>query len=311
MTETNASKTNLKLAWFLLILLSIVWGASYILIKLALHDSNGEARLAPDQLGAMRMVIASLVLLPFFLKFMKNIKKRHFFLLLIAGVCGNGLPAFLFAYAQMNLDSAITGMLNSMVPIFAITISAIVFGFQVKWNHLVGIAIGVTGAFLIMFSKLQNVTLTQDEILPFVLVIMATICYATSLNVIKYKLPDLRPMTITSASFLFAGIPSLIYLIVTGFPSAVMHNSLMMEGVGYVAILAVVGTAVAVYLFNHLIQISSPVFASSVTYFIPAIATLLGFLSGEQLSYFQLAGMTVLIIGVLLINRKSKVKPVA
>jgi drug/metabolite transporter (DMT)-like permease len=257
------------------------------------------------------MVIASIVLLPFFLKFMKNIKKKHFILLLIAGVCGNGLPSFLFAYAQMNLDSAITGMLNSVVPIFAITISAVVFSFQIKWNHLVGIAIGIAGAFLIMFSKLQHVTLTQEEILPFVLVILATICYAISLNVIKYKLPDLRPMTITSASFLFAGVPSLIYLIATGFPSAAIGSTLMLEGIGYVAILAVVGTAVAVYLFNHLIQISSPVFASSVTYFIPAIATLLGFLAGEELSYFQLAGMIVLIGGVLMINRKSKVKPVA
>jgi drug/metabolite transporter (DMT)-like permease len=199
-------------------------------------------------------------------------------------------------------------MLNSVVPIFALTISAVVFGFQIKWNHLVGIAIGIAGAFLIMFSKLQHVTLTQEEILPFVLVILATVCYAISLNVIKYKLPDLRPMTITSASFLFAGIPSLIYLIVTGFPGAAMESTQMLQGIGYVAILAVVGTAVAVYLFNHLIQISSPVFASSVTYFIPAIATLLGFLAGEELSYFQLAGMMVLISGVILINKKTKNK---
>lgn len=311
MAQTNTGKTNLKLAWFLLILLSVVWGASYILIKLALHDSGGNARLAPDELGAMRMVIASLVLLPFFLKYMKNIKKKHMLYLIIAGVCGSGLPAFLFAFAQMRLDSAITGMLNSVVPIFAITISAVVFGFKIKWNHLAGIAIGISGAFLIMFSKLQNVALTQDEILPFALVILATVGYAISLNVIKYKLPDLRPMTITSASFIFAGVPSLIYLLSTGFTTRVMTDTSVLEGIGFVAILAIVGTAVAVYLFNHLIQISTPVFASSVTYFIPAIATLLGFLSGEQLSYFQLAGMTVLILGVLLINRKSRVKPVA
>ena len=311
MTETDASKTNLKLAWFLLILLSIVWGASYMLIKLALHDSNGIQRLAPDQLGAMRMVVASLVLLPFFIKFRKNIQRKHILVLLIAGFCGNGIPAFLFAYAQMNLDSAITGMLNSMVPIFAITISTVVFSFQIKWNHIAGIAVGISGAFLIMFSKLQHVTLTQDEIFPFVLVILATMCYAISLNVIKYKLADLRPMTITSTSFLFAGIPSFIYLLFTGFASEAMGSAKIMEGIGIVSVLAIVGTAVAVYLFNHLIQISSPVFASSVTYFIPAVATLLGFLAGEQLSYYQLAGMIVLIVGVVLINRKSKVKPVA
>ncbi len=311
MTKETNDKTNLQLAWFLLILLSIVWGASYVLIKMALHDNSGSVRLKPDELGAARMFIASLVLLPFFFKFVKTIKRKHVLFLIIAGVCGNGLPAFLFAYAQMNLDSAITGMLNSVVPIFAITISALIFSFRIKWNHLVGIAIGILGAFLIVFSKLQNVTLTQDEVLPFVLVLLATLCYAISLNVIKYKLPDLKPMTITSTSFLFAGFPSLIYLIIIGFPKHVVSNQGALEGVGYVAILAVVGTAVAVYLFNHLIQISSPVFASSVTYFIPAVATLLGFLIGEELSYFQLAGMIVLIGGVLLINRKARVKPVA
>lgn len=309
MNQKTEGSSNLKLAWFLLILLSIVWGASYILIKLSLKDAEGNIRLLPDQLGAVRMVIASFVLLPFFIKYYKNIKKKHVPLLLIAGLCGNGIPAFLFAYAQQYLDSAITGMLNSVVPIFAITISTLVFGFKIKWNHILGIAIGVSGAFLIVYSKLQNVVITSDELFPFLLVVLATLCYATSLNVIKYTLPDLRPMTITSASFIFAGVPSLIYLLSTGFVSQVTTQPNIIEGIGFVSILAVVGTAVAVYLFNHLIQISSPVFASSVTYFIPVVATIMGFIFGEQLSYYQLAGMIVLIFGVILINRKAKIKP--
>lgn len=302
--EKNAD--NRSLAWFLLVLLSVVWGASYILIKKSLYDGDGNQRLEPDQLGAIRMVVASFVLLPFFFKFYKNIKRKHIPFILVSGLCGNGLPAYLYAYAQMHLESAITGMLNSFVPIFAIAISALIFGFKVKWNHLLGIVLGVFGAYLIVYSKLVGVTLTQQEIVPFVLVLLATLCYAISLNVIKYKLVDLKPMTITSAAFLSVGLPSLFYLFTTDIATKVSSQDDIWTGIGYVSLLAFMGTAVAVYLFNHLIKISSPLFASSVTYFIPVIATVLGVLDNEPISYHEMVGMAVLIGGVLLINKKKK-----
>lgn len=286
----------------------MVWGASYILIRFSLKDFDGNVRLQPDQLGAVRMVIASLVLLPFFFKYYKNIKRKHILPIVISGLCGNGLPAYLFAYAQTHLESAITGMLNSFVPIFAITISALVFGFKVKWNHLVGIVFGIVGAYVIMYSKLKDVTLTQDELIPFALVLLATLCYAISLNVIKYQLTDLRPMTITSAAFLAVGLPSLVYLLSTDIIGQVQSQEHIWEGVEFVSLLAVVGTAVAVYLFNHLIKISSPLFASSVTYFIPVVATIFGVLYGESISLFEVLGMAILIGGVLLINKQQRTK---
>jgi len=298
-------KLTVKLkAWILLILLSIIWGGSYFLIKNALSDSEGNVRLEPFQLGALRMTFASLALLPFFFKQANQIKRRHIKFLLIAGFCGNGLPAFLFSYAQINLDSAITGMLNSTTPIFALLISTLIFGFKLKWNHIAGITIGVIGTGLIVSSKLQGIEITQNEIVPFLLVIAATLCYAISLNTIRYTLSDLRPITITSASFLMVGIPCLLYLLFTGFPSEVMSSSLKLEGVGFVAILAVVGTALAVFLFNNVIQMTSAVFASSVTYFMPVVATLLGLLSGEVVTFIQYAGLGILVAGVILINKK-------
>ena len=306
--ELENNTENKSLAWFLLILLSVVWGASYILIKFSLHDGDGNERLKPDQLGAVRMVIASLVLLPFFFKYYRNIQKKHIVPILISGFCGNGIPAYLFAYAQMTLPSAITGMLNSFVPIFAISISALIFGFKIRWNHLVGIVLGILGAYVIMYSKLEGVQLTEKEIVPFVLVMLATLCYAISLNVIKYQLSDLRPMTITSAAFLSVGLPSLIYLLFTDISTQVSSQAHIWEGIGLVSLLAVMGTAVAVYLFNHLIKISSPIFASSVTYFIPVVATVFGVVFGESISQYQMIGMFILIMGVLLINRQQKKK---
>jgi len=291
-------------AWILLLVLSVVWGSSYFLIKLALSDVSGNVRLTPLQLGAVRMTIASGVLLPFFFKLRKTIPKDKIIFVAISGFVGNGLPSFLFAYAQTKLDSSITGMLNSIVPIFAILIATFVFGFKMKWNHIVGMSIGILGAYIIMYSKLAGVALTRADLIPFALIVIATVCYAVSLNVIKYKLSGLKPMAITSMAFIFAGAPSLVYLLVTNFPKEVLTNAKVLEGVGFVFILAVVGTAIAVYLFNHLIKLSTPIFASSVTYFIPVVATLLGVASGESVTYYQIIGMAVLISGVLLINKK-------
>lgn len=296
-------RSNRK-AWLLLVFLSAIWGSSFFLIKISLFDPDGNVRLLPDHLGALRIVVAAIALSPFFIKYFKKIQSRHWKFLIIAGFCGNGIPAFLFAYAQTQLDSAITGMLNSTVPLFAILIATVVFKFQLRWHHLLGVVIGIIGTVLIVFSRLQNVVITQNEILPFFGLLCATLCYAISLNVIKYKLNDLQPMTITSTSFMLTGIPCLFYLIGTGFITRLSVQPNIYEGIGAVVILALIGTALAVWVFNHLIQISTAVFASSVTYFIPVVATLLGLLSGETVTFFQLVGMGILISGVILINRK-------
>jgi drug/metabolite transporter (DMT)-like permease len=293
-------------SWFLLLLLSFIWGGSYFLIKNALHDSEGNMRLQPEYLGALRMTIAGLALSPFLWLNFSKIKRLHWKYLLIAGFCGNGIPAFLFSFAQMKLDSAVTGMLNSTTPLFAIAISTLIFKFQLKWNHIVGITIGILGTSIIMWSKMENVRITSNEIFPFALVLGATLCYAISLNTIKYKLPDLNPLTITSASFGLVGIPTLIFLLVSGFFNEVITNPYVQEGVAVVTILALVGTALAVLLFNHLIQLSSAVFASSVTYFMPVIATLLGLLSGELVTGLQYFGLSILVSGVILINKPTR-----
>jgi drug/metabolite transporter (DMT)-like permease len=295
--------TNRAKSWILLLLLSVIWGGSYFLIKNALHDTSGEERLKPYHLGALRMTIAALALSPFLWMNFSKIKSYHWKFLVIAGFCGNGIPAFLFSFAQMKLDSAVTGMLNSTTPLFAIAISTLVFKFQLKWHHVAGISIGIIGTALIMWSKLEGIQITRNEVWPFMMVLGATLCYAISLNTIKYKLSDLKPLTITSASFGLVGIPTLLFLMFSGFFTESVTSPKVVEGIAFVSVLALVGTALAVLLFNHLIQLSSAVFASSVTYFMPVVATLLGLLSGEIVSALQYIGLAILVLGVVLINK--------
>lgn len=290
-------------SWLLLILLSCVWGSSFVLIKVGLFDGQGNVRLPADQLGALRVTFAFLALVPILIKSVKYLNKQNVLFLMIAGVCGNGLPAFLFAYAETTLNSSITGMLNSLVPLFTILIGTLFFSFQIRRIHVVGIGVAILGTFLIVQEELLGVEMTIQMIMPFLALILATVCYATSLNVIKYKLVKVKSTAITALSFFMISPIAIGYLFSTDFVIRVQEQENVLPGVWAILILAIVGTATAVLLFNKLIKISSPIFASSVTYFIPIVAMFIGWLIGESISVVQALGMAVLIVGVLIINK--------
>lgn len=290
-------------SWLLLILLSCVWGSSFVLIKMGLFDAQGNVRLPADQLGALRVTFAFLALTPILFKSLKYLTKKNILFLIIAGVCGNGLPAFLFAYAETTLNSSITGMLNSLVPLFTIIIGALFFSFQIKKIHITGIFVAIFGTYLIVQEKLIGIEITVEMILPFLAIILAAICYGTSLNVIKYKLVDVKSTAITALSFFMISPIAIGYLLTSNFTSRIQEQENVLPGVVAIFILAIVGTATAVLLFNKLIKMRSPIFASSVTYFIPIVAMFIGWLIGETISITQLLGMSVLILGVVIINK--------
>lgn len=300
----NLLSNTLK-SWLLLILLSCVWGSSFVLIKIGLFDPHGNTRLPPGQVGALRVTFAFLALIPILITSFKYLTRQNVIFLIIAGICGNGLPAFLFAFAETTLDSSITGMLNSLVPLFTILIGALFFEFKIKNIHLIGIGVAVAGTFLIVQESLFGTSFSRDMKIPLLAVVLATVCYATSLNVIKYKLSEVKSTAITALSFLMISPVAMAYLFTSDFFNRVEHQENILPGIGAILILAIVGTALAVLLFNQLIKISSPIFASSVTYFIPIVAMLIGWLIGESITVIQLIGMGVLISGVLIIN-KSK-----
>jgi len=290
-------------SYIYLIILSIIWGSSFILIKYGLQDFSGKTRLTPEYLGALRLSIAFLILIPFGVSSLNTITKKQWFYLAIIGIIGNGIPTFLFAYAQTTLSSAETGILNSTVPIFTIIIAVIFYKFSWKIKHIIGICFGIIGTFLIINGKGIN-SLSFDNVFAIILVILASLCYAISLTTIKYKTKDLSPKLITSASFYFVGIPCLIYLLFSDFGIFIKDNPNSIDGIYSIIILAVICTAFAVLLFNRMIQISSPVFASSITFTIPVVALVIGFYNKEEINFIQIIGMCTILTGVFFINKK-------
>ncbi len=282
-------------AWTLLLTLSLIWGSSFVLIK------RGLVGLTPDQVGALRMASAMVFLLPVSLWHIRKIKKDKWVLILSAGLLGSLIPAFLFAVAQTRLDSGITGVLNTMVPIFTVIIGWVVYRRQQPATVIVGVVLGFGGsAILIIAGQSSSLAVNTYALL----VIVATLCYAGNLNLVKYHLSHLRALTVTSTSLLLAGPLALIYLLAfTDFISRVSTSVAAQTATGYVVLLGVLSTAIALILFNRLVQITEPVFTSSVTYIIPIVAVAWAVYDGEQLFVQHYIGMATILLGVYVTNR--------
>jgi drug/metabolite transporter (DMT)-like permease len=288
--------------WFqlsILLLLAFVWGSSFILMKIGLKSFSS------DQAGAIRIVIASLFLLPLSLRELKNLRKKDLTSLLIAGFIGSFFPAFLFMKAETRVDSSVAGMLNSLTPVFTLIIGFLFHKSKFRWLQVLGLALGLAGAagLILAGSGLQLSKVNSYALY----IVLATSFYAININQIKAKLTHLTGIQITSLSFLFIGPVALIYLLTTDF-NPVLANPGWPIHLLALATLAIVGTAVAMLLMNSLIRYSSAIAASSVTYIIPIFAILWGVIDGEKITLHHLGSMTLILIGVYMINWKKRIQ---
>lgn len=289
------------IALFLLIVLAGIWGSSFILMKRGMESLSGHAIFTYDQVGALRMLIASLVLLPFTIYAIKKINSLKMFLfLLIVGTCGNFIPAFLFTFAETELSSGYAGMLNSFTPIFTLIISGVVFKQRLSITQFIGVLIAFTGIVLLMVAGKQ--LSSSGTWLHIFAIVLATFLYGISLNAIKYKLSHLKSMEISSLAFGILLIPGLLSTYSTNSFYVFTHNQYAYEGLFFISLLSIIGTALALVIFNRVIALSTTLFASSVTYLIPIVAVFIGLSFGEKISFFQIASMFIVICGVLIAN---------
>ena len=292
-------KNSVIYPWFLLILLSIIWGSSPILIKKSLST------LTPFEIGALRISSAAIFLSPFFFKVLNQINKSNFFLLLLSGVIGNLIPYFLYPLAQTEIDSSTSGVLTSLTPFFALLIGGVFYKQKIYKNNITGLIIGFIGTFCLIFFSTENNSINAN--LYGLLVVLATLFYGINLNLLKYHLVKLDPLTITSTSLFFIS-PITIWLLIseTTFLSNLDKLSDNINEIFYVLILGIIGTAIATIIFYRLVQIRDTIFASSVTYLMPIVAIFLGLIDGEIINLTQFFGMLLILIGVYWANKKSK-----
>lgn len=289
------------IAWSILAGLALIWGSSFILIK------RGLEYFSSVEVGALRISITFIVLSPFALSRIRKIKWREWKYLFLVGMIGSFFPAFLFAKAQTGIDSSLAGILNSLTPLFTVIIGLSFFSLKTKWFNIAGVLIGLTGAIgLISISGGKSFEFNFQYA---IYIIIATVCYATNVNVVKYKLRDIDALTITVFSFFTIGFPVLIYLLIfTDFMQQVSNEPAALKALGYISILAVFGTGLALVAFNKLVKLTTPVFASSVTYLIPIVAVSWGAFDGERMSPLAFIWMAVILLGIFLVNKKKMVR---
>ena len=291
-------KENKK--WIFLLLLAVIWGSSFILIKKSLIG------LSPMQLGSLRIIITGFILfIAGFnrLKSLKSLSNRSIKWIALSGFLGTFFPAFLFAYAETEIDSAIASILNSIVPINTLLFGFLVFKITSTKRQVFGVLIGFTGAILLI-SNGAAINPNQNYWYA-LLVIAATVMYAFNINIIKRHLQNIPPLTIAIGNFVVLIIPAFLVLIFSDFfSSQVLQGPNFSLSIFYIFLLSLFGTAIAKVLFNNLVQISTPVFASSVTYMMPIVAVFWGLLDNEVLSLWQGIATLIILGGVYLSNSK-------
>lgn len=284
-----------QLKWVYLIALALVWGSSFILIK------RGLVGLSPIQLGSLRIIFAALFLLLIGFKSLSVIPLRQWKYIALTATLGTFIPAFLFAIAQTQIDSSVSAILNSLTPLNTMILGGLVFGLNFKRSQIFGVIIGLVGTFLLIING--AIHHPEQNYYYAILIIIASICYATNVNLIKKYLSDLSPLSITTGNFLVLLFPALIVLFFSGFFEVIAVESVQ-HSLLYIIILGVVGTGIANIIFFKTIQISSPVFATSVTYLIPIVAFSWGLLDNEMLTPVQFLGAFIILVGVYLSAKK-------
>jgi len=294
---------NVIHTWILLIILAFIWGSSFILMKRAMYGPEGEIYLSSARVAAIRMVVASLVMFPFILKGIKLNYRKFKWPLAAVGFFGNGIPAFFFTAAQTKLDSGITGILNSLTPLFTLIVAMVIFGRRYLFLNYLGIFVALVGAILLISG--HSSSLSGAPAWAYALVVIATLMYAISVNVIRNMLADLSPIHITGLALLWVSPLCLGFLIYDGFFQDLTNNPLLLKGLPYALILAIFGTSISLILFNQLIKMSNALFASSVTYLMPVMAIIWGYTDRELIIWSDIALTGVIISGIYLVNLKA------
>jgi drug/metabolite transporter (DMT)-like permease len=289
--------SNKNQAYLLIVILAIIWGSSFILIKRALDVYT------PYQVGALRMFVAFLFMLPFIITHFKKIDRTKFKYLAATGFLGNGIPAILFPLAQTKVSSALAGMINTLTPIFTLIVGMLFFGMKVARSRMLGLIIGLLGAILLITARKGGISL--DSTNSFALfIILATICYGFSVNILRNKLSDIDSIRITGFALFFAGMPFGILLFSGDFISRTIHTPGAAMSIGCILILGILGTSFSTILFNKLVKLSGALSAASVTYLIPIVAVLWGVLDNEVVSIYHLLGLGAILFGIYLVNRQ-------
>ena len=281
-------------SWLVFALLAIIWGSSFILIKEGLNAFN------PYQVASLRMLTAGIVLLPFAYKAIKSVPNNKMVLVILSGILGNFIPAYLFCIAETQIDSSLAGILNSLTPMFTIIVGVLFFKTQTSMVKVIGMAIGFIGLSILLAAgkdvSFHNLSFAS-------LVLLATLFYGINVNIVGRYMQQLGALNVASIAFAFLIIPSLCVLYFTSFFNNNFTSPIVLRSLAASSVLGIVGTSIATILFYYLVKQAGMLFGSLVTYGIPVVAVAWGVYYGDTLNITQIACLGIILFGVYIVNR--------
>ncbi len=290
------SKNHALIKWGLFVLLSFIWGSSFLLMLIGLEQLNAW------QVAALRLFSAGIIMSPFVWSTIKKIPKEKVSYTILSGFLGSFFPAFLFCLAETRLDSSFAGTLNSLTPIFVILVGFFFFNLKVKWQQIIGILISFAGSILLFMVKSGK----TGDLLYVGFIVLGTFFYGLNVNMIGKKLKDIPSFDIGVLAFSFLAIPSLIILLAFGTQNLNFSDRHVLWSVGASAILGVFGTTVASVLFYVLLKKAGGIFASTVTYGIPFVAIFWGWVYHEKITVPVILSLLMILLGIFIANANEK-----
>lgn len=296
------NENNKFINWLLFLLISVIWGSSFILMKKGMFGSAGQTTLSSYQVAAVRIASAGIFLLPVALNRLGKIPRNKFIYIILSGFIGSFLPAFLFCVAELRIDSSLAGFLNALTPIFTIVIGAFFFHSKIAKGKAIGVALAFAGMLLLFLAKGEF----NFQYLSFAsFVLIATICYGFNVNIVGRYLSDVSSTNISAIGFAALVLPALVILYSTGFFQLPLSDRDMFRSTLASVVLGIMGTAVAHILFYILLKRAGTLFASMVTYGAPFVALGWGLLDGEFITPLQVLGLAIILTGVYRVSRAS------
>ena len=293
--------SNKLISWLLFVLLCLIWGSSFKLMK------DSTSALTGSQIASLRIFSAALVSLPFALFQWRNIAIKRLPLVAFSAVIGNLIPAFLFAIALTRIDGSLGGILNSLTPICVVLIGVLFYGDKIAGQKMVGLLIGFVGLVLLTLAPVftGQRAISFENLSYLLLPVAATLLYGINVNMVSHRLKDINPINLATVSVAFMIIPSTLLLSWMGFFSLDFSNAAIQEAIIAVSALGILGSALATVIFYSLVQRAGGLFASLVTYGIPFVALFWGFLDHEAITTLKVGCLLLILAGVYLANSST------
>jgi len=287
------NENNPLAKWIYLLVLSLIWGSSFILIK------KGLTGFGYLEAATIRLMSAGLVFLPFGLRNFRKIPRANYGYIVLTALLGMFIPAFLFCLAQVKVQSSVAAMLNGLTPVFTFVFSIFIFRIRYKITQVLGLLLGLFCAILLAIER-SNTAITFNFSAG--LIILATLCYGYNINLIKQRLSHIPAFILSTVTVSLTGLLAFTFAFL---PNLSSYHPAQMHWMPLVSlmILGIFGTAIAQLLQYQLIKGTSALFASSSTYIIPVVAVFWGLLDGETFHLIHALSIAGILTAVVLIRK--------